>query len=108
MSRLLKEMLVLGTAFVALIYLMLPTLGVFELAPDFLPIVGWLDEGVATLILANTLRYYGIDLTALYKRNDQDEDNPKAGRRRGRSDWRDNDEPFIIYDQDREYDERNN
>jgi uncharacterized membrane protein YkvA (DUF1232 family) len=64
MSRLIKEMLILGLAFVAGAYLMFPSL-----LPDFIPVIGWMDEGVATLILINTLRYYGVDLTNFYGKN---------------------------------------
>jgi hypothetical protein len=34
-----------------LVYLLNPTLGVLELIPDNLPIVGNLDEGVATMLI---------------------------------------------------------
>lgn len=61
MARMIKEMIILSIAFIALIYLMLPSF-----LPDFIPFVGWLDEGAATLILINTLKYYGLDLTDLY------------------------------------------
>ncbi|GAB4516372.1 MAG: hypothetical protein OHK0046_21650 [Anaerolineae bacterium] len=92
MNRLFKEIMILGLAFVALVYLMFPSLGIFELAPDFLPLVGWIDEGVATAILLNTARYYGLDLTSLYGRSNQ----PKATRRR------DEDEPMIITQEKRD------
>jgi uncharacterized membrane protein YkvA (DUF1232 family) len=61
MARMIKEMIILGTAIMAFIYLMLPSV-----LPDFIPIVGWIDEGAATLVLLNTLKYYGLDLTDLY------------------------------------------
>ena len=38
-------------ALIGLIYILNPTLGVFELLPDNLPFVGNLDEGVAFLML---------------------------------------------------------
>jgi uncharacterized membrane protein YkvA (DUF1232 family) len=63
MGRIIKELLILGLAGFAAIYLMLPSF-----IPDFIPFVGWLDEGAATLILINTARYYGLDLTDLYGR----------------------------------------
>ncbi len=68
MGRLLKEMMILGLAAAAGIYLMNPTLGIFELLPDNLPLVGNLDEAGAVLILVNTLAYYGLDLSRLYGR----------------------------------------
>lgn len=68
MARLLREMFILGLAAVALIYLMYPSWGLFELIPDAIPIIGNLDEAGAILILVNTLAYYGIDVTRLYGR----------------------------------------
>jgi len=65
-TRLIKEMFILGLAFVAVVYLTYPSLGIFELIPDAIPIIGSLDEGAATLILLNTLNYYGFDVTNLY------------------------------------------
>jgi len=38
-------------ALIGLVYILNPTLGVFELVPDNLPFVGNLDEGVAFLML---------------------------------------------------------
>ena len=64
--RLFKEMIILATAFAAGVYMIFPTLGIFELIPDAIPIIGSLDEGAATLILLNTLSYYGLDITRLY------------------------------------------
>jgi hypothetical protein len=72
MPRLFKEMVILGLGAVAAIYLVYPSLGVFELIPDAIPVLGSLDEASATVILLNTLRYYGIDLARLYgKREEQ-------------------------------------
>ena len=47
---------------IALIYLLNPTFGMFELIPDNLPIVGNLDEAAATAVVLYALRYFGIDL----------------------------------------------
>jgi hypothetical protein len=71
MIRLFKEMFIIFLALIALLYLLNPTLGIFEFLPDNLPLVGNLDEGLAVVILLNTTRYYGIDLTRLYKRADK-------------------------------------
>ncbi|MCZ7545909.1 MAG: YkvA family protein [Anaerolineae bacterium] len=51
-------MLLVGA--IAAIYLLNP-LGPIDLLPDFLPIVGNLDEATATAILLNVLRFYGYD-----------------------------------------------
>jgi hypothetical protein len=77
-TRLIKEMFILGLAFFALVYLTFPTLGIFELIPDAIPVIGSLDEGAATLILLNTLNYYGFDVTHLYGKP------PRRRRRRRR------------------------
>ena len=47
--------IVLGLAALGLLYIVSPTLGLFELLPDSLPIVGNLDEGAAFLLI-----WYGI------------------------------------------------
>jgi hypothetical protein len=62
------------TFFVALagllsaLYLANPTLGVFELLPDNIPLVGNADEATASMVLLGALRYFGYDLTDLFKR----------------------------------------
>ncbi len=71
MIRLFKEMFIIFLALVSLLYLLNPTLGILEFLPDNLPLVGNLDEGLAVVILLNTARYYGIDLTRLYARGDK-------------------------------------
>jgi uncharacterized membrane protein YkvA (DUF1232 family) len=65
----LKNVLMFIIAAISLIYLVNPTLGVFELLPDNLPGVGNIDEGLATLLLLNSARYFGIDLTTLFARD---------------------------------------
>ncbi len=79
MRRLFKEMMIIGLAVIALVYLLNPTLGVLELIPDNLPLIGNLDEAGATLILLNTLRYYGLDLNRLYGRARDDKRLPPPG-----------------------------
>jgi len=77
--RLFKEMLIIALGAFAAIYLMYPSLGVFELIPDAVPILGSLDEASATLILLNTFRYYGVDLSRIFgKRDDTTQRLPPA------------------------------
>ena len=71
MNRLFKEMVILGVAAVALLYLINPTAGFLEFIPDNLPIVGNLDEVAATTILLATMRYYGFDPTRLFMRGEK-------------------------------------
>jgi len=68
MGRLFKEMLIIGLAALAGLYLLNPTFGLFEFIPDAMPIIGNLDEVGATLIILNAFRYYGVDLQRLFGR----------------------------------------
>lgn len=58
----------------ALVYLLNPTLGVFELIPDNTPLIGNLDEAAATVILLAALGHFGINIPqALTGRKSEDE-----------------------------------
>lgn len=50
------------------LYLANPTLGVFELLPDNIPMVGNVDEATASMVFLGALRYFGYDLTDLFNR----------------------------------------
>jgi len=50
------------------VYLLNPTMGVFELLPDALPIVGNLDEATATAVLLAALAHFGFDLGGVLRR----------------------------------------
>ncbi|MEY3021477.1 MAG: hypothetical protein RIS86_675 [Planctomycetota bacterium] len=54
--------LALGVAGASLVYLANPTLGVFELLPDNVPVVGNLDEAFFTAALISALGYLGLRL----------------------------------------------
>ena len=62
-----KNLLVALLGMLAFIYLINPTFGVFEFLPDNLPMVGNIDEATATMVLLGALRYFGYDLTNLFK-----------------------------------------
>lgn len=53
---------------VAVLYLINPTAGVFELLPDNLPLIGNLDEAFATALLIAVLREFGIDVSKWFGR----------------------------------------
>lgn len=74
MQKLMKDLFVLGIAALAGLYLLNPTFGLFEFIPDALPVVGNLDEATATLLVLNALRYFGLDLSRLFGRNDPNKD----------------------------------
>lgn len=59
--RIFREFFIFILGALALIYLFLPSL-----LPDLVPLIGWLDEGVATTIVLGVLKHYGLDLTSLF------------------------------------------
>jgi hypothetical protein len=62
-----KKLLIHVIGLISLLYLLNIGIGVIELIPDNIPIVGNLDEATATILLINYLRYLGIDLFSLFK-----------------------------------------
>lgn len=64
--RLVKEFIIIIIAVVSLVYLFLPSL-----LPDIVPLIGWLDEGLATTILLSALKHWGVDLTSLFSNDDK-------------------------------------
>ncbi|MCB0771310.1 MAG: DUF1232 domain-containing protein [Flavobacteriales bacterium] len=62
-----KNLLVALAGLLSFIYLINPTFGVFEFLPDNIPLVGNVDEATATMILLGALRYFGLDLTYVFK-----------------------------------------
>lgn len=61
-----KRLLVAFAGILSVIYLMNPTLGVFEILPDNIPLVGNIDEATATMVLLGVLRYFGWDWTNFF------------------------------------------
>jgi len=62
----LKTAIVGGIGFLSALYILAPTLGLFELLPDSLPIVGNLDEFTAALLIMSSLKYFGVDLINMF------------------------------------------
>ncbi len=69
-----KSIIVALVGLIGLVYLVNPTAGVIELLPDNIPIVGNLDEATAMGLVIASLRYFGVDLTNLFSRNDPKKD----------------------------------
>ena len=63
-----KSFLVALTGIFSFLYLVFPSFGIFELLPDYIPFIGNVDEATATMVLLGALRYFGWDLTALFRR----------------------------------------
>lgn len=62
-----KKLLIHVVGLTSLLYLLNIGVGVIELIPDNIPIVGNLDEATATILLINYLRYLGINLSNIFK-----------------------------------------
>ncbi|MBM4312063.1 MAG: DUF1232 domain-containing protein [Deltaproteobacteria bacterium] len=62
----LKTFFVAASGIIALLYLLNPGMGIFELMPDSLPLVGNLDEAAAAAVLIAALRYFGFDSTRFF------------------------------------------
>ncbi len=63
-----KDVFILLLGVIALIYILNPGAGIFELLPDNLPFVGNIDEATAGIILVACFRYFGFDIANLFKR----------------------------------------
>ena len=63
---------------ISLMYLCNIGVGLVEAIPDNIPFVGNLDEAGATVLLLMCLRYFGVDLTKIFKKtsktNKEEED----------------------------------
>jgi uncharacterized membrane protein YkvA (DUF1232 family) len=66
-----KGLLVACIGLLSLAYLVYPSGGLFELIPDFIPVVGSLDEASATALLLASMRYFGLDVANLFKKEDK-------------------------------------
>ncbi len=64
-----KKIVVMATGVLALLYLLNPGAGIFELIPDNIPYIGNLDEAGAVALLLACLRYFGFDLTNFFRRD---------------------------------------
>ena len=64
----LKKVIAVLVACVSALYLLNPTLGLFELLPDALPLIGNLDEAFFTLALVSALGALGLELPFLRRR----------------------------------------
>lgn len=63
-----KNFAVFCLGLLAVLYLLNPGAGIFEIIPDNLPLVGNLDEAAAVALLLLCLRYYGIELPDIFRR----------------------------------------
>ena len=67
-----KKIVVFCLGVLAALYILNPTAGLFEIIPDNLPLVGNLDEAAAVALLIMCLKYFGIDLPDIFRREKDD------------------------------------
>jgi uncharacterized membrane protein YkvA (DUF1232 family) len=67
-----KKIVVFCLGLLAALYILNPTAGLFEIIPDNLPLVGNLDEAAAVALLLMCLKYFGIDLPDIFRREKDD------------------------------------
>ena len=67
-----KKIVVFCLGVLAALYILNPTAGLFEIIPDNLPLVGNLDEAAAVALLLMCLKYFGIDLPDIFRREKDD------------------------------------
>ena len=63
-----KDVFIAILGVIALIYLLNPGAGILEIIPDNLPVIGNIDEATAGLVLFSCLRYFGMDISNLFKK----------------------------------------
>lgn len=63
-----KDILVIIILGISVLYLINPTAGIIELIPDNIPLVGNIDEGIATTLIISCLGYFGFDFGNLFNR----------------------------------------
>ena len=65
-----KKFVVAVLGVLSALYLLNPTAGIFEIIPDNLPLVGNLDEAGAVALLLMCLKYFGIELPDIFRREE--------------------------------------
>ena len=68
-----KNVIVFGIGLLSLLYILNPTAGVFEIIPDNIPFIGNLDEAAAVALLLMCLKYFGIDLPNIFRKDEADD-----------------------------------
>ncbi len=68
-----KRIVVFCLGLFSAIYILNPTAGLFEIIPDNVPFIGNLDEAAAVALLLMCLKYFGINLPDIFRRDESDE-----------------------------------
>lgn len=63
-----KKLFIGLSGILALVYLLNPTAGIFEMLPDNIPFVGNLDEGAACYLLYSCIEYFRGREIGLFKK----------------------------------------
>ena len=66
-----KKVSVMLLGLFCILYILNPGAGIFELIPDNIPIIGNLDEAAAVATLLMCLRFFDIDWTDFFRRDEK-------------------------------------
>lgn len=66
-----QDIAVIGAALFSIVYLINPTAGFLELIPDNIPLIGNLDEAGAVFILISALKYFGVEMPTIFKKEER-------------------------------------
>ncbi len=66
-----KGVFVFCLGVISVLYLLNIGVGVIELLPDSLPIIGNLDEAGATMLLLLCLKYFGLEPAKIFEKDSQ-------------------------------------
>ncbi|OGU54416.1 MAG: hypothetical protein A2V66_10805 [Ignavibacteria bacterium RBG_13_36_8] len=67
-----KGVIVFCLGVISILYLLNIGVGIIELIPDNIPFIGNLDDAGAVALLLMCLRYFGFDVTNIFKRDKKD------------------------------------
>jgi uncharacterized membrane protein YkvA (DUF1232 family) len=68
-----KKIAVFCLGLLSALYILNPGAGFFELIPDNIPLIGNLDEAAAVALLLMCLKFFGIDLPNIFRKDNPTE-----------------------------------
>ncbi|NOY00424.1 MAG: DUF1232 domain-containing protein [Verrucomicrobia bacterium] len=76
--KIINSLIIGGLGVFSVIFLLNPGAGFFFEIPDNIPIIGNLDEAAAAALLISCLAYFGFDVTRIFKKAEENNDQKKA------------------------------
>jgi len=69
--KIINSLIIGGLGLFSVIFLLNPGAGFFFEIPDNIPIIGNLDEAAAAALLISCLAYFGLDVTKIFKKAEE-------------------------------------